>query len=272
VIEADEQLLVQARNTALPRVDAVGLYRWNGLEGEMPIGDRISTGSGESTDWTLAVNFSVPLGLRASRAQLRRQELVIARDRANLDQGLHSVVHELTVIVRNLAQFYQQYEQSKRARAAAKRNLDQQFREYETGRVIFLNVLQAITDWGNSVSAEAQSLLQYNSELARLERATGTILETHGIRFYEERFWSIGPLGRLAADRAYPESNPPGPNAPRYPYSEEPSEENFDLSVPYPKASSTESRADDPPPLPLPPIDPDAPELIAPPTVDVPLN
>ena len=88
----------------------------------MPLGDILSSEGGQFTDWTLSINFSVPLGLRQSRAGLRRQELVIARDRANLDQGLHQVAHSLTVNVRNLAQFYRQYELVKRARAASKRN------------------------------------------------------------------------------------------------------------------------------------------------------
>lgn len=273
ILEADQQLLIQSNNNALPRVDAVGLYRWNGLEGEMPIGDRISTDDGQFTDWTLGVNFSVPLGLRSARAQLRRQELVIARDRANLDQGLHSVVHELTINIRNLAQFYQQYEGAKQARVAAQRNLDLQFREYEAGRVIFLNVLQAITDWGNAISAEAASLLQYNNELARLERATGTILETHGIRFYEERFCSIGPLGRLGPGRAYPESNPPGPNAERYPVGDEPSEDTFDLEPPYAKAGAATGSSTDgiatPPPEPRPNLPP---PIETPPLFDAPGN
>src|SRR5206468_4123051 len=103
---------------------------------------------------------------------------------------------------------------------------------FRAGRTIFLNVLQAITDWGNSVSAEAQALAQYNTELAGLERQTGTILETHGIEFYEERFAAIGPFGRLARPRLYPFSMPPGPNSPAYPTSTEPAENFFNLTSP----------------------------------------
>jgi hypothetical protein len=48
----------------LPRADAVALYRWNGLEGRMPNGEEIGTNGDAFTDWTLGVNFSVPLYLR----------------------------------------------------------------------------------------------------------------------------------------------------------------------------------------------------------------
>jgi hypothetical protein len=92
--------LLDQSATALPQLDAVGLYRWNGLDGELPGGANLPGPPGPFNDWTLGVNFSVPLGLRQSRAGLRRTELVIARDRANLQQGLHAAVHTLATSVR----------------------------------------------------------------------------------------------------------------------------------------------------------------------------
>jgi hypothetical protein len=110
--------------------------------------------------------------------------------------------------------------------------LEAQILEYVLGRTDFLNVLLAITDWGNAVSNEAFSLTQYNTELANLERQTGTILETHGVRFFEERFRSIGPLGRLGHGRAYPRALPPTENVPIYPAGDQPAEESFQLEDP----------------------------------------
>jgi hypothetical protein len=232
ILEADQQLLLQARNQALPRVDAVSLYRWNGLEGTMPIGDHISSPLSRSTDWTLGVNFSVPLGMRQGRAQIRQQELIIARDRANLQQGLHNAVYAVALNVRNIDQFYEQYLAFRDTRIAARENLELQMGRYRAGVNPYINVLQAIVDWGNSVSSEAQALTQYNTELARLQRETGTILETHGIRFYEERYGSIGPLGRMCPDVSYPEAMRPTENEAIYPSANEPSEDFFNLENP----------------------------------------
>jgi outer membrane protein TolC len=232
IIEADEQSLIIANNQAQPQLDTTMLYRWNGLEGETPSGARIGSTPGQFTDWTLGVNFSVPLGLRQSRAQLRRAELILLRDKANLQQGLHAAVHLLAQNYRNLSQFYEQYLAFKEVRAAARTNLEYQLAEVRAGRGIYLNVLQAISDWGNAISFEAQALAQYNTELASLERQTGTILETHGVRFMEERYGSIGPLGRLASPRPYPKSLVPGPNAPRYPTSAEPAERALERESP----------------------------------------
>jgi outer membrane protein TolC len=232
ILEADEQMLIQARNQARPQLNAVALYRWNGLEGTMPNGSEVSTFGGQFSEWTLGVNFALPLGLRQARAALRQQELILFRDQANLDQGLHNATHLLALSVRNLDQFYDQYKAYQEARAAARINLERQLQSYRFGRTIFLNVLQAITDWGNAVSSEAQALTQYNTELANLEQTTGTILESHGIRFVEERYGTLGPLGRLGRLKDYPQAMPPGPNEPKYPKSKEPGENFFNLEDP----------------------------------------
>ncbi|MCO6453941.1 MAG: TolC family protein [Pirellulaceae bacterium] len=248
ILEADQQRLLLARNESQPRLDAQALYRWNGLEGELPAPDfQVSSRPGEFTDWTLGVNFSVPLGLRRERAGVRRQELLLARDRANLDQGLHNAAHQLALAVRNVARSYEQYLTLRETREAARKNLEVQVARFEKlprgpgGQPLnFLDVRVAISDWGDAVSAEAQALLQYNTDLATLERETGTVLETHGVRFYEERFAAVGPLGRWHPPVAYPRRLPPTENADRYPAGNRPAEESFDLQTP------TVRRGDDP--------------------------
>lgn len=271
ILEADNQLLIQANNNALPRLDAVALYRWNGLEGEMPNGTTLRSGPGQFTDWTLGVNFSVPIGLRAERAGLRRVELLIARDRANLDQGLHSTIHTLATNVRSLDQAYENYAAFKAAREASRVNLDSQILRYQTGQGILLNVLQAIADWGNSISGEANALAQYNVQLATLERQTGTILETHGVYLYEERYGSIGPLGRFCTDVCYPQSNPATPNDERYGSSDEPAEESFNLKTPRefgdrPRRLPSPEEMPGPPAIPTPvPVPPPLPAPSSPP-------
>ncbi|MDZ7619921.1 MAG: hypothetical protein U1E05_23215, partial [Patescibacteria group bacterium] len=212
--------------------------RWNGLEGRTPDREIVSTRAGEYTEWQVGVNFSVPLGQRSARARLREEELLTRRDWAQLEQGYHNAAHQLAACYRNLAQYYEQYRAYQDSRVASRQNLDAQMAVFSVNlsrqgeRAIYLNVLQAITAWGNAVSAEARALTAYNAELATLERQTGIILESHGIRFAEERFASIGPAGRLFADRCYPRDYRPGPNAPRYPESEKPAESAFELDHP----------------------------------------
>jgi len=229
IVEADQVKLLQADNQALPRVDVSGLYRWNGLSGEIPTGEDISTRAGQYTDWSVGINFSVPLGLRQGRAQVRQQKLLITRDRANLDQQLHLVIHQLAGTVRDLDSAYEQYLAYKETRVAAEINLIVQNEKFRTGQTIYLNVLQALNDWGTAVSSEAQLLLAYNTTLATLEQETGTILETHGLVFAEERFRAAGPF---LGDAQYPFAQPATGSPSNYPGTGAPSENSFDLHNP----------------------------------------
>jgi len=229
VLMADQRRLIQSRNLAKPQLDAVALQDWNGLSGRVGSGNQLSSGLGENNSWTMGVNFSVPLSLRQSRAQVRNQELLIAKDRANIRQNLHQIEHLLATSLRTIDQNFLQYEAFRDARQAAKENLEVRVQRLSIGTENFLNFLQGVTDWGNAVASEAQSLATYNTELAGLERQTGTILETHGIRFIEERFASIGTHGRCFDEECYPRDLRPQDPRPRYEDSGKAAEESFDL-------------------------------------------
>ena len=231
-LQADGQQLTQAKNNAQPRVDAFALYRWKGLNGVQPDGSFLSTSPGEFNDWNLGINLSVPLGLRQNRAFQRQSELAIARDRANLNQGRHAAVHQLATTTRLVDQTYEQFIAYSEARKAARVSLQYQMALFQNGRTIYLNVLQAITDWGNTISSEANSLTVYNTQLATLERQSGTILETHGVYFYEEQFASTGPFSRAFRDRCYPLALRPDYSNTRYPTSDQPADNSFELSRP----------------------------------------
>jgi outer membrane protein TolC len=244
IAEADQQRLLQAQNQALPKLDAFYTYRWNGLEGNMPNGEHTSSRAGDFTDWTVGINFSVPLGLRQGRALVRQQALTVARDWANVDQSVHAAIAELAVTVRDIDSAYEQYLAYRETRAAATTNLQVQLEQFRTGRAIYLNVLQALNDFGTAVSSEALAVTTYNTDLARLERQTGTILEAHGLVFYEERIRAAGPFGHK---RLYPRDIFTLGSPERYPSSGEPAENAFDLRNPAPRTTAL------PPPRPVPP-------------------
>ena len=226
---ADRQRLIQADNEAQPTLDAFAIQGWNGFSGHVPLRGHFSESGNRFPSWTMGVRFEVPVSLRSSRAEVRNTELQLAKDQANIRQGLHATEHILATTIRNMDQFYEQYEAFRETRAAALINLEVQLAEQRSGRVIFLDVLQAITSWGDAIESEALSLTQYNTSLATLEEATGTILETHAITFAEEKYGSIGAWGKHFQDECYPRSLNPERNSSRYAEGAEPAEESFDL-------------------------------------------
>lgn len=267
VLEADQVRLYQARNQALPRLDGVMLYRWNGLHGTLPNREEVRTGAGEFTDWSLGINFSVPLGFRQERARIREQTLLLDRDRANLQQRFHATIHDLAITMRGLDSAYEQYLAFKETRAAAFANLQVQIEQFRARRNIYLNVLQALNDWGNSVTSEARALLTYNVALATLERQTGTMLETHGLYFREERFRAAGPLGLPGHRPLYPEALVPEGSPNRYPGGTQPAENSFDLQNPDPRTPRKPEELPRPTPVPSgPDAPPPVPEKEKPPT------
>jgi outer membrane protein TolC len=230
IVEADQQRLIQAESQALPQLNAMATYQWNGLSGTMPNGETISSEVGQFPSWSIGLNFSVPLGRRQGRALVREQKLLIVRDQANVEQEVHLAQSQLAATLRDLDSAYEQYLAYKETREAADVNLRVQSENFRLGRTIYLNVLQALNDWGNAVLSEALQLLIYNTSLAALEQQTGTILETHGLVFVEERFRAAGPL--ICRDRLYPFALPPTGRPQEYPGTGAPAENAFDLRNP----------------------------------------
>jgi hypothetical protein len=151
--------------------------------------------------------------------------------------------------LRDLDSAYEEYLAFKVTRRAAEVNLRFQNENFRAGRSIYLNVLQALNDWGNSVTSEAQQLLAYNVNLANLERQTGTILETHGLVFAAERFRAAGPLGLKRPGRLYPAAVVPAGTPKNNPSSGEPSENAFDLKNPAPRPSKPADELHPPTPV-----------------------
>src|SRR5262245_31600027 len=88
LVKRRELELIAARNYLLPRLDAVGLYRFYGLGHDL-----ISQGNGffdsalgnlttgDFQEWTLGVEYQAPIGFRRGHAAVRHAELLLARER-----------------------------------------------------------------------------------------------------------------------------------------------------------------------------------------------
>lgn len=87
-----------ARNALWPQWDAYGLYRvWGAGD---TFGDSFrQTGNGDAADWEAGFTFSVPIGRRADKARLDSAQLLLARERAELQQLEFSVQHRLATLL-----------------------------------------------------------------------------------------------------------------------------------------------------------------------------
>ena len=168
------------------------------------------------------------------RAQLRRQELIIARDRANLQQGLHNALHQLALRYRNLQEAFAQYELAQEAHGAA----ENESRATNGAIRRWPDELHQLSVWrlpigAMLVSSEGFQLAQYNSELASLERETGYHLRDARYSLRGRMVsvhWPTGVgLDGAAAIRIDCEL---GPQGSVYPATDKPAEEAFNLKEP----------------------------------------
>jgi outer membrane protein TolC len=229
-LEADQQAILMAENGTLPDLSVLASYRANGLGGRADDGEWVDTTSAKYGSWLIGVDFQMPLGQRASRADYRQQQLIAARDRALYEESTHQLIHTVGRIHRNLDQYYTEYLAYKEMREAAEINLDAQTSRWENGLTIYLYVLQAIASWGDAVTAESQALLRYNMETARLYEEMGVLLEQFDIQFVQQNRSSMGPGVRFGPAHSYPARMVPVPSGAAVPAEANiPTEDRFGL-------------------------------------------
>ena len=100
---------IASRNYLLPRLDAVGRYRWRGFGDDLLHSD--STGrprfdnaymdltSGDFQEWQIGLELNVPIGYRREFAAVRNAELLLSRRRAVLKEQEHLVLHDAAAAV-----------------------------------------------------------------------------------------------------------------------------------------------------------------------------
>ncbi len=117
IIKQRELELIAARNFMLPRLDAVARYRWLGLGDELinqnhlPFNTDGSSAfgvldSGDFQEWELGLEFNMPIGFRRELSGIRHQELLLARERAVLQDLELEVSHQLGDAIRDVDNDY----------------------------------------------------------------------------------------------------------------------------------------------------------------------
>lgn len=190
-IRIREMGLVVAENGLKPQLDLQALYRTNGLSDNL--GDALAmTAKNEYTDWSAGATFSVPLGRRAARANLHGAELELRREQMVLRQQLHAMAHRLSDLLRQIESIRNQYDQAQIRVEETDEWLQGAQSRYEDpppsgdGQdwlLLALNdYLLAMHSKADSTSEMAQLLARYNTLLASLQEAQGTLLANYDIR------------------------------------------------------------------------------------------
>lgn len=215
-----------ARSLVRPRLDAVSSYDVNGF-GDRLLGQNVTdpgtglpirSGYGSMTNdnlssWTVGMQFSMPIGFRQARSQVRNYELQLAKANAVLAAQERNVAHDIATAIQDVTASYTAAQSNlQRVRAASSR-LDQYRIIFEAGtlprRELDL-VLRAQSSLAAAESAFFQQIAAYNKAIASLHLATGGLLEHRNIWLAEGRWVpeAYGDANLRATERAHGTDNP----------------------------------------------------------------
>lgn len=197
-VKSNELQLIASRNVANPRLDFVSSYLMNGFGNQLfapqgPPGDPgqnlksaySNLFTGQNQGWQLGFNFSVPLGLRNAKAQIRNLELRTAKAREVLSTQEQEVNLELANAFQNVSWRYKTAETNFNRRRAAERGLQAFEAEYRAGTKTLDLLLQAQTRLANAETAYHTSVVRYQQAMTDIHFRKGTLLENNNVHLSE---------------------------------------------------------------------------------------
>jgi len=205
VIKQRELELTAAKNLLLPRLDAVGRWRFLGMGQELlnqnynpynadnldPLvgTDAYSTlFSGQFQEWQAGAQFLMPLGFRRELSTVRHHQLQLARERARLQDEELEASHALVEAVRNVDTNFALTQTNFNRRVAAERQVEAVQAAYDAGTVTFDQLLEAQRRRADAESSYARALVDYNRSISQLHYRKGSLLEYNGV-FLAEGPW-----------------------------------------------------------------------------------
>jgi outer membrane protein TolC len=195
---------IAAENACNPQLNFVSSYQVNGFgdkllsyeseDGITAEGYNSAYGTltrGDQTSWTLGLQFAMPIGLRAARAQVRSTELQLMKARTALAAQELDISHELAGAIQQLDLAYITAKTNFDRRVASERRVEATEAEYEAGvaNATLDLVLRAQAAKAAAEIAYFRSLVDYNKALVQLNVQRGTALEVNGISLAESE-WS----------------------------------------------------------------------------------
>ncbi len=200
-IRRRELELIASKNNLLPRLDAVGRYRWRGFGDDLfPIDPKPAPPdgqfdsaydnltSGAFQEWQLGFELNVPIGFREAHVATRNAELLLARERAILRDQQREIIHEAADAISEMDRAYAVLQTSYNRLAANRDQLGAVQAAYENDKVpldLYLDaqrrVAEAETDYHLNRS-------RYSLATKNVHFVKGTLLEYDGV-FLSEGPW-----------------------------------------------------------------------------------
>ncbi|MCA9114110.1 MAG: TolC family protein [Planctomycetaceae bacterium] len=140
---------------------------------------------GDQTGWTMGFEFSMPIGFRSARTQVRNYELRLAKAREMLAAQELEISHQLASALQLLARTYVTAGTNFNRRQAALRRVDLFEAELQAGTATLDLVLRAQASLATAENAYYSSLTEYNKAIVEYYYAAGKLLEYNNVHLAE---------------------------------------------------------------------------------------
>ena len=191
---------IAAKNFLLPRVDAVGLYRWYGMGNKF--WDTTNQGTtdglyndamesltgGHYQEWQFGLQAEIPLGFRKEHAGVRNAQLTIARQKTVLREMELEISHQVAAALRQVDLNNTLINTNFNRRNAAKRGVEAVQAAYDAG-TLTINVL--LDQQRRLAEAEVEfyrAIVSYNLSIMDVHFRKGSLLEYNSV-FLAEGPW-----------------------------------------------------------------------------------
>lgn len=210
LIKRREMETVAARNFLLPRLDAIGRYRWRGIGhdfldssgGQAPMDNAVADLlSGDFQEWQMGFELTFPVGFRQAYAAVRNSQLNLARDHAVLHEQERQVTYELSNADAEKDRAYAVAKTAYNRRLAASQQLGALDALYddadESQKTLLLNlILDAQRRLAEAESGYYRALVEYMLAVKQVHYSKGSLLD------YNEVYLTEGPWPGKAYDDA----------------------------------------------------------------------
>lgn len=197
-VKRREMELIATKNNLMPRLDLTGRYRFLGGGDDLLNSDAtgippFSPGSnawetlvsGDYQEWEAGVQFSMPIGFRRAMSGVRHHQLLLAQEKAVLQDMELEISHQLGHTIRDVDLNYALTQSNFNRRVAAEDEVEAVEAVYDSGRVTLDLLLDAQRRRAEAESAYYRSLVDYNRAIMRVHYRKGSLLEYNGVYLAE---------------------------------------------------------------------------------------
>jgi outer membrane protein TolC len=173
-IAAAEVSLLQAQRDVWPALDLVTAWSSDGVRDGFDPAFRDAT-EWEYPDWSIGLEFSLPIGNRAAKARRTQQKLEVERQQRDLQAAVLRVTTEVRDALRNLASLRQSVAASAESVQLAESNLDTERAKLRVGASTNFEVQRRIQELSEARQRHLRNLLDYRVAESRLAYVQGVL-------------------------------------------------------------------------------------------------